>query len=840
MMRASSLTQRGGNKEQHQGGFSQKRLPRRSSDGDGDERMKCPKNNKAVFHEYKKGNSSHKGVVNKNIKNKNSSLAVKAVMDALSEYNVMSSELLAAAEASDFMKIGSLSLPELTESPVAPRLIDDDDPTDDSKKINMRKSNNNKKNNSTNSNSSNNNNNNRNNDNTATQASQELTNSNTSFTPRPVRVTQFEDSDDDPDSSSTAKGRPKAVTTMTFLNSIRQHDNNNTTTGETSSNVSPALAFSVTNSSSKCNVEDLPDNVDRKGRCVRHPDVKLFKKKLLGGYELMRDMCPKCMEEAPYEDLWRGRARIRPARNPRGRSCSRGGGDVSTATGGSSQGRKGRSKEPKSRSRERRRSSSREPLDDVSFSYVPLRRPGGDVPQLPLPLTPPLKPEDANSRLGSGSSSGQGIPSPPLQQGNQQPLSLRRMSRKSPLERGRSNSRDGRGRDPRSNSWDGRGRDPKLGPSTGGASAAAEAKSLFDKGKGKLATLHQRARSSSGKRASAPPVLEDATVALSHNDASVREQGGAPGVARGVSPHSNKKSQKLKFDLKTGRCKTHPSIILARKSKFNKGWDVLRECPLCCEQSKVNSGGDDQEFAEISKKKMNAFLHGNSASFDSSPRNFVQESNKPNNECGGKGPRRHATPEPPHPRDKPHPDICPGEVSRVSRMPYTTPWGESGRYTGEVNRSGKPHGQGRMRAKNGNQIEGEWIDGYSAEFLERRGRMKSGFGTNVAEWKKKDLSDRNAPRQSLPMGRARSGSAGRVRMSAHPQSPYNLGYGQGQYYPPPPPQAGYTYGMVPPYAQSAGMWNQSPAGYQGYPTQSPGGNQGMSTLPPAYHSGYQK
>ncbi len=53
------------------------------------------------------------------------------------------------------------------------------------------------------------------------------------------------------------------------------------------------------------------------------------------------------------------------------------------------------------------------------------------------------------------------------------------------------------------------------------------------------------------------------------------------GFARGALPDTQK------FDLKTGWCKKHPSIILAKKSKFSKGWDILTvECLLCYEGRK--------------------------------------------------------------------------------------------------------------------------------------------------------------------------------------------------------------------------------------------------------------
>lgn len=64
---------------------------------------------------------------------------------------------------------------------------------------------------------------------------------------------------------------------------------------------------------------------------------------------------------------------------------------------------------------------------------------------------------------------------------------------------------------------------------------------------------------------------------------------------------------------------------------------------------------------------------------------------------------------------------------RVHRLLYTTPLGESGWYSGEVDLEGKPHGFGRMRFKTGHTYEGEWSHGYSEVHRENLTRMKSGL-----------------------------------------------------------------------------------------------------------------
>lgn len=77
----------------------------------------------------------------------------------------------------------------------------------------------------------------------------------------------------------------------------------------------------------------------------------------------------------------------------------------------------------------------------------------------------------------------------------------------------------------------------------------------------------------------------------------------------------------------------------------------------------------------------------------------------------------------------------------VSKMPYKTKWGEFGWYSGEVDNNGIPNGMGRMRFKSGQQHSGIWTDGLSEQYMEVNGRMKRGFGSNVAAWKENSFSD---------------------------------------------------------------------------------------------------
>jgi hypothetical protein len=62
---------------------------------------------------------------------------------------------------------------------------------------------------------------------------------------------------------------------------------------------------------------------------------------------------------------------------------------------------------------------------------------------------------------------------------------------------------------------------------------------------------------------------------------STNQKNRVAGFLRGALPDTET------FDRKTGRCKKHPSILLAKKSKFRKGWDIIKvECPLCYEARK--------------------------------------------------------------------------------------------------------------------------------------------------------------------------------------------------------------------------------------------------------------
>ena len=213
---------------------------------------------------------------------------------------------------------------------------------------------------------------------------------------------------------------------------------------------------------------------------------------------------------------------------------------------------------------------------------------------------------------------------------------------------------------------------------------------------------------------------------------------GDPEQTHAISPHKGKSIvSEQKFDLNTGRCKKHPSIILAKKSAFRKGWDVIKvECPRCGEARKhqrrhdKSGGGAADQNLKLNKGN-NSMKDSND---DINPDSVAATSTTFETDMSDKSGKVEAPPRRPngsinHLVDDSVTATKDTESLYVTRMPYTTPWGEIGWYSGKVNSRGTPNGKGRMRTKTGNVIEGMWSNGYSDdEKLERRsGKMKSGF-----------------------------------------------------------------------------------------------------------------
>ena len=522
---------------------------------------------------------------------------------------------------------------------------------------------------------------NNNNNNNMMSSVQDLNNSPNNFAPRPIRISQFDDSLDSHSINNVdikhGKASSTTTTTESFVNSIRNNNNNNNSNFfpstpvenitkpsilKTPNSANIAAANTKTPSSIKSplsiasvtrTVDVLPDHVDKKGRCLRHPNIKLFKKKILGGgaYEILCESCPNCLEAAPYETLWSSRAKTKvksaqhrtafptleqrelwesscqsnmDMRVSRERGRSYDAADTHNndmnPIGASSPRLQSRSKERNIRSKSREgKSRSRE------------RR----HPSFDMPLLPSMKQQGGGHSLNStekeivkvlGKPTRVARPPPPQQHHD----SFQALHSQLPR-RGRRRSKDRRPPPPPPHRYSESSVNSDVTPASFDVTPpSAPTKSLFDKGIDTLSSLQNRARSSSRRRKSVASGTSSKRSARSTSPSRSKKDGleiSTNGVATITPPGATKKviakqdyksgkvanvtqiapeytDRKLNFDKKTGRCKYHPSIILAKKSKFSKGWDIVKQgCPFCAEARYISEN-------EFSKKKMSALLGG--------------------------------------------------------------------------------------------------------------------------------------------------------------------------------------------------------------------------------------
>lgn len=464
-----------------------------------------------------------------------------------------------------------------------------------------------------------------------------------SFTPRPVRVSQFEDTGPSPPLSKSVM----ASRLSTKLASVTQK-----TTSRSS----------VSSIASLSTVSSVPKNCDKRGRCIFHPLHKVYKKKLLGGYELIGD-CPVCLAS--------------PHSNPKGieRRNTYDHASVKKVSGRNS------------RSIERARSKSADRM----------------------PTTPKLE-ENGDSNHGDTS---------------ERPYISGRMRTGTNSAEDRVSSSRGRQRRTRSHSRRGRSRSSQRRSTSRGERRSSDNdfsmdnKSSFEKA---LGALDQRVRGKSNDKHSKPK------VSASYDETAIRKKKNL-----GSNPFV-RQSECTNFDKKTGRCKKHPSIILAKKSTFrSNSWEMIRKngCPLCSEAKVGTELEVDQGLDEESQKNMERLLnYGRNSSAGSSSSSHKVEARKTSSL------RRSGN-------SLDLVDSIPPEMTRnrkVSKMRYTTPLGETGWYTGEVDLEGNPHGSGRMRFKTGHSYEGVWKHGYSEAHMENINRMRSGFGSNKAAWKQSEMA----------------------------------------------------------------------------------------------------
>jgi len=337
---------------------------------------------------------------------------------------------------------------------------------------------------------------------------------------------------------------------------------------------------------------------DRKGYCIRHPHVRLRKKKMLGGWQIIIANCPHCCAEEM--------SRLKMME-------------------------KSKRKEKKSKKKKKKEVAVPN-LDDGEEEASQGRSQGGLETKLP---------ESPQERMGADQSM--------------------------PSTRQRSKSRDRTHRPyPQSN---------RSVPSTRQRSKSRDRK-------------HQLYQNHSGKRDQDAPIFEF--------DIPLDERGEVVASSKSVAGKSvktsksqrsgrSKKSAKSTRTNKSGKsARTNKSAKTTRTNKSGKSLRTSRS------KSKSRS---DVTMRSKSRSRSDATMVSRGTTAGSSQR-FVH---KPN-----------------------------GQVLRVAKMPFTDRYNREGKYTGEIDDVGQPHGRGTLRYNNGTVFEGDWVKGCSDEMDQNMSRATSG------------------------------------------------------------------------------------------------------------------
>jgi len=132
----------------------------------------------------------------------------------------------------------------------------------------------------------------------------------------------------------------------------------------------------------------------------------------------------------------------------------------------------------------------------------------------------------------------------------------------------------------------------------------------------------------------------------------------------------------LPFD-EEGYCHAHPSVRLAKKKKLG-GWKVLHDiCPDCAHDASSNAGSMRSKSSRGTGRYYDS--ESDASSFKSGKSGRSTSSRK--------------------------------KKIRVKDMRYRDEHGKEGRYSGDVDEDHCPHGQGKMKYKDGSVFTGVWNDG---------------------------------------------------------------------------------------------------------------------------------
>jgi hypothetical protein len=181
-----------------------------------------------------------------------------------------------------------------------------------------------------------------------------------------------------------------------------------------------------------------------------------------------------------------------------------------------------------------------------------------------------------------------------------------------------------------------------------------------------------------------------ASVSSRHSKAASVRSTTSKKSTRSVKSNSSRRGGKktdrfgaLPFDGE-GYCHAHPSVRLAKKKALG-GWKVLHDmCPDCAQDASSQCGGS------VRSKSSRRSSKGTGRYFDDSA---SETSSKQSGKSSGSGRKKKI---------------------RVKDMRYEDENGKVGKYSGDVNDEHQPHGQGKMKYKDGSVWEGVWSEGSQA------------------------------------------------------------------------------------------------------------------------------
>jgi len=226
---------------------------------------------------------------------------------------------------------------------------------------------------------------------------------------------------------------------------------------------------------------------------------------------------------------------------------------------------------------------------------------------------------------------------------------------------------------------------------------------------------------------------ENASVSSKKSTTSFRSHGSHRSTRskKSVKSNSSRKGGRatdrygaLPFD-EEGYCHAHPSVRLAKKKALG-GWKVLHDiCPDCAQDASSQAGGSTRSGRSRRSSKGTGRVFDDSGSDASSYRS-------------GKSGKSTSS------RKK---------KIRVKDMRYRDENGKEGRYSGDVNEDHQPHGQGKMKYRDGSAFAGVWNDGSQAHgkttrskgsskdkssSSSRGGDEKRGSGKKSGDWARRE------------------------------------------------------------------------------------------------------